>query len=140
MLPHPPATRNLLNGASVPAGVVTCLALLGAVPSRFPHNRPHSVHNDIQHEREKVRKVQKIDFPGAVMLLAATILLCTAFEQAGIEFAWRSGFVISLLTISGLLWITFICWERYVTHADQAREPVFPLRFLQRRDIAGLLL
>jgi hypothetical protein len=74
------------------------------------------------------------------MLLAATILLCTAFEQAGIEFAWRSGFIISLLIISGLLWITFICWEWYVTLADREREPVFPWRFLQRRDIAGLLL
>jgi hypothetical protein len=77
------------------------------------------------------------------VLLAATVFLCTAFEQAGIEYPWRSGFVISMLVVSGVLWVVFLGWERFVTMRREdggKREPVSPWRFFGRRVMVGMLL
>ena len=74
------------------------------------------------------------------MLLVATLFFVTALEVAGAEYAWRSAVVITLLTISGILWVTFLMWERMVTRAAKVREPVFPWRFVQSRVWVGMLL
>jgi uncharacterized iron-regulated membrane protein len=74
------------------------------------------------------------------MLLIATLCLVAALEEAGIGYPWRSAFVITLLAISGILWVAFLLWERKVTLAATAREPVFPWRFVQSRVWLGMLL
>lgn len=67
----------------------------------------------------------KADFLGAFLLLAASILLVTALEEAGTHFAWRSAFTMVLLIFSMFFWIAFLAWERKVTRAAGVREPVF---------------
>ena len=74
------------------------------------------------------------------MLLGATVLFVAALENAGSRFPWRSAYVISLLVISGILWIAFFVWERRVTLAATIKEPVFPWRFVQSRVWVGMLL
>lgn len=74
------------------------------------------------------------------MLLGATVFFVAALENAGSRYPWKSAFVISLLVISGILWITFLAWERKVTLAAKAREPVFPWRFVQSHVWVGMLL
>lgn len=84
--------------------------------------------------------LSRIDLPGCVLLLVSTVFFVAAFQEAGLEFAWRSGFVISLLVLSGLGFIIFIVYERYVTFKDGVVEPVFPWRFVVNRTWLGLLV
>lgn len=114
--------------------------LIISIPAYFPY------HGQPSHEKRKIGRVfsletlKRLDFLGAALLLVATLLLVTALEEAGIRFPWKSPFVIILLTVSGLLWIVFLGWERRVTRAANMQEPVFPWRFVQSRIWVGMLL
>lgn len=125
---------------SVPAGVIAAVALTTMIPPHFPH------HGQPSHESEQNRKaafrsfLKRVDFPGAIFLLVATLLPVTALEEAGSHFPWKSAFVITLLAVSGLVCVAFLAWERYVTKAKRPREPVFPWRFVQSRVWIGMLL
>ena len=125
---------------SVPAGAVAVLALVLTLPSNFPH------HGQVLAEKPKMwhifswNTLQKVDFLGSFLLLLATIFVVAALEEAGTTFPWKSAFVITLLAISGVLWIIFLAWERIVTRAAGLREPVFPWRFIQSRVWIGMML
>jgi hypothetical protein len=110
------------------------------IPNGYPyHGLPSSPYSTAFSSKT----LQRIDWFGAGMLLAATIFLCTAFEQAGIEFPWRSAFVIAMLVVSGVLWVVFLGWERWVTMRSEdgeKREPVSPWRFFGGRVMVGMLL
>jgi Na+/melibiose symporter-like transporter len=82
----------------------------------------------------------RVDFLGAMLLLLATLSLTAGFEEAGARFPWKSAYVICLLTVSGLLWVVLMVWERYVTNSSKTREPVLPWRFMRNRVMVGLLL
>jgi len=82
----------------------------------------------------------RVDFLGASLLFIATTLLVAALEEAGLSFAWKSAFVISLLTVSGLTWIAFVFWERIVTLRRNSTEPVFPWRLMTSRIWMGMTL
>lgn len=84
--------------------------------------------------------LSRIDIPGTVLILCATLALTSAFEEADKKFPWRSAYVITLLTVSGVLWIALAAWERYVTLSDKIREPILPWRFLTNRQMMGILL
>lgn len=86
------------------------------------------------------KSLKRVDFLGVALLLAASFAFVTPLEEAGIHFDWNSSFVITLLTLSGFLWIAFLAWERRVTAASSVREPVFPWRFMQSRVRVGLIL
>jgi hypothetical protein len=83
---------------------------------------------------------QRVDFIGATLLLLATVSLTAGFEEAGSQFAWKSAYVVSLLVVSGVLWICLLLWERRLTLQDTPVEPVFPWRFLKNREMLSLLL
>ena len=89
-----------------------------------------------------MESLRKVDAIGCFLLLTATIFLVAALEEAGVRFPWRSAFVITLLTISGILWPIFLAWEKRVTknEAVNKREPVFPFRFVQSRVWIGMML
>ena len=127
--------KLLMSPQSVPAGIVGVAGLIICMPSKFPH---HGQPNKAQ--RVSMESFKRVDFPGVGLLLAATVLLVAALEEAGTLYPWKSAYVITLLTISGLLWIVFLLWERKVTLAENIREPVFPWRFLQSRVWIGMLM
>lgn len=77
---------------------------------------------------------------GTILILFALLALTSGFEEADKKFPWKSGYVISLLTISGFLWIALSLWERHVTLSNGAREPVLPWRFFKNRQMVGILL
>lgn len=77
---------------------------------------------------------------GAGLLLLATLSMTAGFEEADSQFPWKSAYVISLLTISGILWISLVLWERYITNHSKTVEPVLPWRFMQDRAMLSLLL
>ena len=73
-------------------------------------------------------------------MLLATLSLTAGFEEAGSRFPWKSAYVISLLSVSGFLWIALLAWEWRVTNRSKTVEPVLPWRFMQNRVVIGLLL
>lgn len=127
--------------SSVPPAALTGAVLVFALPNGFPNHADAA----LQGERFSFRNyfnetLHRVDFVGCFMLLIATLFLVTALEEADTEFAWKSGFVISLLAISGVAWVLFLLWERRITSNPKRQEPVFPWRFLQNRVWLGMML
>ncbi|KAI1459634.1 putative multidrug resistance protein fnx1 [Annulohypoxylon moriforme] len=121
---------------NVPICIPALVIAIIAIPNGFPYD------NRSNYRQKAVTKspLRRIDILGTILILFATLALTSAFEEADKDFPWRSGYVISLLTISGLLWIALIFWERHVTYAGGVREPILPWRFLTNRHMMGVLL
>lgn len=140
-LPNVKSSRQLLNFVdySVPLGVITFVLVLISIPADFPY-----------HGRDCFRKKQaislklvwtKLDLPGSILLILASLAFTACFQEADSRFSWNSAYEITLLTCSVLMWISLIFWERYVTlNSMTSREPVLPWRFFVNRVIMGLLL
>lgn len=117
---------------SVPSGLVVVIMLIITIPANFPHQGLAQPANQNSWTR--------VDLVGTALLLTASFLFVTPLEEAGVRYSWRSAFVITLLTVSGCLWITFLAWERKITTTSGITEPVFPWRFMQSRVCVGLIL
>ncbi|KAG8157943.1 hypothetical protein KVR01_012215 [Diaporthe batatas] len=129
----------LLN---VPGAALAALIIIFAMPNGFPH---HGVPQDERPSSPRVSAgsvFQRLDLVGAILLLIATLFLVAALEEADVNYPWRSPFVITLLTISGICWMAFLLWSRRITlrQRSEVREPVFPWRFAQNRVLVGMLL
>lgn len=126
---------------SVPVGIIAVLALILSIPNGFPHHISAPQVN-VEPKRKTLSRhnFQRVDFTGTALLLAASIILVTAFEEAANGHNWNSALVIALLIVSSLLWPSFIFWERRVTLASGITEPIFPWRFLQSRVRVGMIL
>ncbi|KAI1307148.1 putative multidrug resistance protein fnx1 [Xylaria venustula] len=126
---------------NIPIAVPALLILLYVVPKEFPyHNQPGYKRKTL---KDLVSKsvLDRIDAPGTILILFATLGLTAAFEEANKRFPWRSAYVITLLTVSGLLWIILLIWERHVTLSKTTiREPILPWRFILNREMIGVLL
>jgi MFS family permease len=122
---------------NVPVGVVGLVLALAGIPNGFPHYREQPRPTEAS---QQVRPLERLDIPGSVLLLLATMSIVAAFQKAGSRFSWGSAYFIALLIISVLLWLELVVWERRVTLADATREPVMPWRFLTSRDMVGTLL
>ncbi|KAI0531883.1 putative multidrug resistance protein fnx1 [Xylaria digitata] len=83
--------------------------------------------------------LSRIDALGNILILFATLSLVAGFEEAGSKFPWKSAYVISLLTISGLLWIALGIWEHRVTLSEGKQEPILPWRFFTNRAMISIL-
>ncbi|CAD0090644.1 unnamed protein product, partial [Aureobasidium mustum] len=84
---------------------------------------------------------QKIDWPGIFLSLAGSSLLVISLEQGGVQFSWRSLFIVLMLVGSSLCFISFGAWE-YVLTPREARMkmmPLFPTRLVSSRVVAATL-
>ena len=84
--------------------------------------------------------IQKIDFLGTVLLVGAGLLLITALQLAGSQYAWSSAVVIVLLVLTFIFFISFLGWEYQTSRSSSLREPVFPWRFFSNRVWSMMLL
>jgi hypothetical protein len=112
------------------------------MPNGFPH---HGVQREARSNSTRVsggKVFQRLDLVGAILLLITTLFLVAALEEADVNYPWKSAFVITLLTISGLCGIAFLVWSRRITQREgsELREPVFPWRFVQKRVLIGMFL
>ncbi|KAI1113663.1 putative multidrug resistance protein fnx1 [Nemania sp. NC0429] len=82
----------------------------------------------------------RLDILGTLLLLFAVVLLTAGFEEAGSDFPWKSAYVIVVLVLSGLFWISLMLWEYQTTTKNSLREPVLPWRFFTNRAMVGALL
>lgn len=122
--------------------MLAIVVLIITIPANFPYQAlPRSVGAPQRIWRGFSRKsLKRVDFLGVALLLAASFSFVAPLEEAGIHFDWNSSFVISLLILSGLLWIAFLALEKKVTAASSVREPIFPWRFMESRVRVGLIL
>jgi hypothetical protein len=111
-----------------------------AIPRGFPYHKQAGREKRTFASTMSRRTWERIDMIGATLLLLATLSLTAGFEEADARFPWKSGYVISLLTVSGLLWVALLAWERRITKPNRVVEPVLPWRFFQDRAMVGLLL
>ncbi|KAL6715374.1 hypothetical protein ACLMJK_007640 [Lecanora helva] len=115
----------LLN---VPCGAVVVLVILISWPDSVD-KRSLQLH--------KV-SVMQIDFVGTILLMAATVLLVVAMQEAGTSiYGWNSSVIIGLLCGCGLSVAGIIGWTAIL---ELSRDktliiPTFPFRFLQQRII-----
>ncbi|KAK0506855.1 hypothetical protein JMJ35_010709 [Cladonia borealis] len=74
------------------------------------------------------QSIQQVDWVGAILLLAASILLVFALQEGGsIAYSWSSATIISTLTISGVCWIAFFAWVSWLSfRTDIQLRAIFP--------------
>lgn len=125
---------------SVPIATPAFVISLLYIPKEFPFQG--QTNHPIKGARDLVTRatLDRVDIPGTILILFATLALTAAFEEADALFPWRSAYVITLLTVSGLLWIALFIWERHVTQVNKVREPVLPWSFITNRRMLGILL
>jgi MFS family permease len=88
------------------------------------------------------RKWYEFDGIGAILLLAASVLVVLGIQQGGNgSYAWSSGYVIGTLVVGSLCWILLILWEYYVFKTRRLRiASIFPFELLIHRPmLAGIL-
>ncbi|KAK3321991.1 putative efflux pump antibiotic resistance protein [Apodospora peruviana] len=125
---------------NVPAGALAIgLLLIGIPPGFGTSSRTEKSVNSWR------TNLSRLDFVGAILLLAGSLLLVSALQQTALDLAWSSAAVIVLLVLSGLSWVSFFLWERHLTARHDAgawpTEPIFPWRFLTaNRAWVGMLL
>lgn len=65
----------------------------------------------LQSRLTRHRKLKAIDFLGAVLALAGTVLLVTALEWAGTEYPWTSPAVLATLLVGVSVYVGFVLWQ-----------------------------
>lgn len=126
---------------SVPIAAIAFLISILAIPNGFPHHGQTSRWATTTADNHNAKtRYGRLDIPGTILILLAVLGLTAAFEEADKLFPWRSAYVITLLTVSGILWILLILWERHVTLSNGIREPVLSWNFLTNRQMVGILL
>ncbi|KAJ5712783.1 MFS general substrate transporter [Penicillium malachiteum] len=128
---------SLLFGPIWGVIAIVCLALL--LPNGFPFHYKSPEARGTWGEAF-MKAYHRIDIVGAFSVTAATVLVAAGLNEADEEFAWRSAFTITVLVLSGLMWIFFALWERRVTLKATLVEPVFPWRFFKNRVWMAMLL
>ena len=116
------------------------LLVLVAMPAGFPHHSTMESSKAFGSIKQGIILRGKIDYPGFFLLLAVSVLLIVATEEAGISFAWSSSLVIALLVITGVLLVAFVGWEWNVDRHNSQRQPVFPWVFFKKRLLIGMYL
>lgn len=106
------------------------------MPSKFPHQGDQCEPTDPSVKSA----LRKIDYPGFLLFLAACLLLVCALQEAGIEYEWSSGLIIAFLTLSALLFIAFLVWQRIIGRQETTREAVFAWKFVHNRMLMGIFL
>ena len=120
----------LLN---VPCGVLMVIIVLLSWPDSVD-KRSLELH--------KVTLAQ-VDYIGTVLLMAMTVLLIVAMQEAGTAtFAWGSSVIVGLLSASVLSLIGLIGWTVILESKREkfAVIPTFPIRFLRHRVISCAFL
>lgn len=128
---------SILTASSIPIGVVGFFLSVFGLPNGFPYHNTTELQTSSARPRSSL---ERIDLPGTLIILAATVLVSAGFQEAGSRYLWNSAYVIVLISLSVVLFVGLLLWERYVTLANGVREPILPWRFFTDRVMAGILL
>jgi MFS family permease len=122
---------------NLPVGLIGLIMVSLAMPAAFPDVSQSPSRSLV---KRNVNFTAKIDYLGFFLLLAASVFLIVAIEEAGTSFAWDSVIVITFLFLSVSLLGTFFAWQRYLYLSMSPREPVFPWEFMKNRVLMGMYL
>ena len=78
----------------------------------------------------------QVDYVGTILLMAATVLLIVALQDAGtVTFLWSSSVTIGLLTASAVSVLGLVGWIAFLENTGDKLSvtPTFPFRFLRQR-------
>ncbi|KAM3069259.1 hypothetical protein ACMFMG_010770 [Clarireedia jacksonii] len=125
----------------IPLGVIALAIIVLILPMKFPYHGstlataatpPNSLRSSLK----------KIDYVGAILLLAATFVIVTPFLEVSIDYAWSSATVIVLLVFGGVLWPLFLSWEWFISRTKRLGhlEPFFPFHFVHNRLYMGVVI
>ncbi|KAF3000694.1 hypothetical protein E8E13_002257 [Curvularia kusanoi] len=127
----------LLN---IPPAIPLLVVVVFCIPRNFPNHGKSNVPRRTFKMLVSRQNIARVDFFGSAMLIVATLALVAALEEAGLNYGWRSAFVITLLCVSAVLWVTFAFWERHITLSRSVTEPVLPWRFFTSRIWLGMTI
>ncbi|KAL8699912.1 MAG: hypothetical protein Q9201_005739 [Fulgogasparrea decipioides] len=100
--------------------------------------------NEKAHKQPSIswRSLQKVDWLGAVLLLAASTLLVFALQEGGsTAYSWSSATIIATLTISGVCWIGFFAWISWLSLGDAQRlRAIFPFTIALTRPVGPAII
>ena len=131
---HGPLVSGFVTDASrwrwvfyvnLPIGIIALIALIIYLPT------------NISARTSTLRgwpAIRRIDFSGAALASAATILLLLGLTWGGQTYPWASWQVIGALVVAALLFATFLLVERF------AAEPVLPLDLFKNQIFASASL
>jgi EmrB/QacA subfamily drug resistance transporter len=78
-----------------------------------------------RHERR-----HRLDFPGAGLMIVATVALLLALSLGGVRYSWGSPTILGLLAVSAVFWMAFV-WR-----LRTAPEPLIPPEILSNQVVA----
>ena len=96
-----------------------------------------------RHQRSFTMKgILSVDVLGCLLLLAASVLLIFALQEAGaFVYAWNSSMVIACLCVSGVSFVAFVVWQELLDrHQKWPVQLVFPMRVARQRVVGIAML
>lgn len=105
---------------SGPIGVIAAVLFLLTWPGKDMMRHPSR------------RSWKRLDFLGSFLLIAASVLVVFAFQQAGLTpNSWTKAIFLAPLLIGLLCWIILFAWEFFASH--HSISTILPPRLLKRR-------
>ncbi|KAL8665676.1 MAG: hypothetical protein Q9168_007644 [Polycauliona sp. 1 TL-2023] len=121
---------------NIPPGALSLVLIFLLMPHDFPFMGKPEYSRPIF----SMATVRKIDFTGATILLAASVLLVAALEEGGTEYSWTSTVPLILLFLSVFAWIAFFVRERIQSKRKANFESVLPWHLITNRFWASMIL
>ena len=118
---------------NAPAAAVGIIAILICWPRQFQAFKSPKI---------SWQSLRRVDWLGAVLLLAASTLLVFALQEGGsTAYAWNSATIVSTLTISGLCWVAFCSWIARLSFGNRGQlRAIFPLHIALTRPVGPAIL
>jgi hypothetical protein len=86
-----------------------------------------------------LRDFRRIDFLGAILLLAGSLLLSTVLLDTSLRESWSATITIVLLVLAIACWVIFFAWEWIVSTYFIRVEAMFPWHWMLDRPWLGML-
>lgn len=133
--------NNLLKANSAPGGAAAIVLIALYLPSASVSSGQKTMKAQLRSKFSKA-SLSRIEILG-VILLAASILLVFALEEAGQRYSWKSAVIICTITLAGICWTCFVNWEFFVekSHSTGTNSPSTPAQrsYFGGHDEHGLL-
>jgi len=112
---------------NAPIGIIPLIAFIIAWP------KPHQIHHP---ER---RPLKQLDFLGAGLVIAASVLVVFSFQEAGLRAdVWNQAIFVAPLVVGVVLWFALFGWEVLAARKwESTLMTMFPLRLIKRRVFMG---
>ena len=128
---------NNAISCSGPAGALS-IAIVAVFLPAAKHDTPITMRERFRNKLSK-EAFKRVDFLGAFLLLAASVLLVFALEEGGSRYPWNHAAVIAPLVLSVVAWVAFVVWEIWLEKSGSVQEPIFPMRLVRDRVSAGMM-